>query len=41
VKTGDETKLYPYYLAAGISGVLLLFLFFFRRKKEEEEEEEA
>ena len=41
VKTGDETDLYPYYLAAGVSGLLLLFLFFFRRKKEEDEEEEA
>lgn len=39
VKTGDETQLYPYYIAAGVSGLLLLFLFFFRRKKEEEEEE--
>lgn len=41
VKTGDETQLYPYYLAAGISGLLLLFLFFFRRKKEEEEDQEG
>lgn len=41
VKTGDETDLIPYYIAAGISGLFLLFLFFFRRKKEEEDEEEA
>jgi LPXTG-motif cell wall-anchored protein len=41
VKTGDETDLYPYYLAAGVSGLLLLILFFFRRKKEEENQEEA
>lgn len=38
VKTGDETDLIPYYVAAGISGILLLILFFFRRKKEEEED---
>lgn len=39
VKTGDETDLFPYVLAACLSGVLLLIVVFFSvkdRKKEEE-----
>lgn len=39
VKTGDETDLFPYVLAACLSGVLLLIIVFFGvkdRKKEEE-----
>lgn len=39
VKTGDETDLFPYVLAACLSGVLLLIVVFFGvkdRKKEEE-----
>lgn len=41
VKTGDDTELTPFILAATVSGILLLFLCIFGRKARRNEEKEA
>lgn len=41
VKTGDETNLTPYFIAMGVSGVLLLLLGFYGRRENKKGKKEA
>ena len=41
VKTGDESNLTPYFIAMGVSGVLILFLAIYSMKQNKKEKREA